>query len=356
MPADASGVTTDDQGPRRIGGADPTSDQPDAGRAESAASADAPRTEQTTMPSSTSGNGAPTPGSPDHGGFAAGASQPSSEITGPSESLSSTSDAAAGPHSGTGAVGLTSADPRQSGDTASTGAPATTGDSDQSTAEFLTDPRPEFGPAGLVGEPPPAPVLTGATARGRRGRHASPRVDRASRRGLRVNQRLWSIDPWSVFKVSALFYFCLGLIVLVAGTLLYNTGRSVGTIDQIESFVTRMGAYGECVPKAEVPEGTQFEEDEDKCGEGEVLVGGFTLDDGTLFRAAAIGGTILVVAGSLGNVLLTVLVNLLNELTGGLRHTVIKEPVTRPQGSGSARSPDGAGRRPSGSPRRAPRR
>ncbi len=171
-----------------------------------------------------------------------------------------------------------------------------------------------------------------------------------------MNQRLWSIDPWSVFKVSVLFYFCLGLIIVVAGTLLYNAGRSVGTIDQVESFVTRMGAYGDCTVKAEVPEGTAFEEDDDKCAEGEVLVGGFVLDDGTLFRTAAIGGTVLVVAGSIGNVLLTVLLNLLNELTGGLRHTVIKEPVARPQGSGSARSPGSAIAGPSGSLRRRPQR
>jgi hypothetical protein len=164
---------------------------------------------------------------------------------------------------------------------------------------------------------------------------------------LRVTQRLWSISPWSVFKVSALFYLCLGLIILVAGTLLYNAGRSVGTIDQFESFVTRMGAYGRCIPTAEVPEGTIFEEDPDKCDEGEVLVGGFALDDGTLFRAAAIGGGILVVAGSIGNVLLTVLLNLLNELTGGLRHTVIREPVQRPPDAAPARRP-GPRRRPGG--------
>ena len=157
-----------------------------------------------------------------------------------------------------------------------------------------------------------------------------------------------------MFKVSALFYFCLGLIILVAGTLLYNAGRSVGTIDQFESFVTRMGAYGECVPTAEVPEGTEFREDDDKCDEGEVLVGGFVLEDGLLFRAAAIGGTILVVAGSIGNVLLTVLLNLLNEVTGGLRHTVIREPVQRPPGGGSGRPFGPAGARRSGSPRRAP--
>jgi hypothetical protein len=153
-----------------------------------------------------------------------------------------------------------------------------------------------------------------------------------------------------VFKVSALFYLCLGLILVVAGTLLYNAGRSVGTIDQFESFVTRMGAYGECQPKADVPKGTEFEED-DKCGEGEVLVGGFALDDGTLFRAGAISVAVLVVAGSIGNVLLIVLLNLLNEATGGLRHTVIREPVARPPGARPGPSPDGAGRPVSGSPR-----
>lgn len=216
---------------------------------------------------------------------------------------------------------------------------------------------PDLGPDGLAGgEPPPAPVLTGGRTRpvGRRregrGLHASKRKDRASKRGLRVNQRLWSIDPWSVFKVSALFYLCLALIILVAGTLLYNAGRRVGTIDQAESFVTRMGAYGECVPQTEVEEGVEFEEDDDKCDEGQVLVGGFALDDGTLFRVAAVGGAVLVIAGSIGNVLLTVLLNLLNELTGGLRHTVVKEPVARQPGNRSARSP-GRPRQPaSGSP------
>ena len=186
---------------------------------------------------------------------------------------------------------------------------------------------------GPTAEPPPPPVLVppGGSGPRRRGRH-STRADRASRRGLRVNQRLWSIDPWSVFKISALFYLSLGLIILVAGTLLYNAGRSVGTVDQVESFVTRMGAYGTCTAKAELPAGTEFEEDDD-CAEGQVLVGGFKIDDGTLFKAAAIGGAILVTAGSIGNVLLTILINLLNELTGGLRHTIVKEPVRRPRSS-----------------------
>ncbi len=315
MPADASGVTTDDKGPAR----DSDSDQSSAptGSAPSATAATAADPGETTDEAAAD-RGAGSNGAPD----------------GPSTAPSS-------------AVG---ADPDSW--------PHPAPESDATTTQGASGPGPEPGPAGLAGgEPPPAPVLTaGPTGRDRprRGLHLRQRTDRASRQGLRVNQRLWSIDPWSVFKVSALFYLCLGLIILVAGTLLYNAGRRVGTIDQAESFVTRMGAYGECVPKAEVGKGVEFEEDEDKCEEGEVLVGGFVLDDGILFRAAAIGGAVLVVAGSIGNVLLTILLNLLNELTGGLRHTIVKEPVARPQGSGSARSPGRTRQPPVGSPRRRP--
>ena len=157
-----------------------------------------------------------------------------------------------------------------------------------------------------------------------------------ARRGLRVRQRLWSFDPWSVFKLSVLFYICVCLIVVVAGTLLWNVGRSVGTIDDVENFITRMGAYGTCTLKAELPAGTPFEQDDD-CADDEVLVGGYKFDDGTIFRVAAIGSGILVVAGSIGNVLMIVLLNLLNELTGGLRYTVVKEPIPRQPAAGQRR-------------------
>jgi len=313
MPADPPGVTTDDQSSQGNGG-DPTAPRPNGGGAGAGATPSMPAETSPAPPGAR-----PMPGP-----------RPHEREPAPGETLA-------------GADGIP---------------PAPT-----------LDPRPDGG-GPVTAEPPPAPVLeppgaapTGpseapAAARGRvRGRHASGRTsrrDRAAKRGLRVDQRLWSIDPWSVFKLSALFYLCLGLIILVAGTLLYNAGRSVGTIDQFESFVTRMGAYGECVPTAEVPEGTAFEEDEDSCDDGQVLVGGFVLDDGLLFRAAAIGGTILVVAGSIGNVLLTVLLNLLNEVTGGLRHTVVREPVPRPPGGGPGRPPAAVGPRRTGSPRRPP--
>src|SRR5262245_44901951 len=280
------------------------------------------------MPAETSGV---TTGGQDHGAVAAhGPPAPDGDGNGHSQHPSDPASGSTSTSAGSSAV---AAPPAPS-------APSVGG---EATTDAIPAPpviAPPTAP-GSTAEPPPPPVLVppGGPGIRRRGRH-STREDRASRRGLRVNQRLWSIDPWSVFKISALFYLSLGLIVLVAGTLLYNAGRSVGTVDQVESFVTRMGAYGTCTAKADLPAGTAFEEDDD-CAEGQVLVGGFTIDDGTLFKAAAIGTAILVTAGSIGNVLLTVLINLLNELTGGLRHTIVKEPVRRPRSSSPRRQSQG---------------
>lgn len=363
MPADPSGVTTDDQRPRDNEADDPSPAPTDGRSAPSptaAASGDGGETGgEGPAATGDADNSAPAPVAPPDPATAKGAPSgdpvPDPGPVGADPPIGATgADGGAGGAAPTGDPG-----PAAWPDPVPDATAQTTTTAPDATAPTTTIPDP--GPDGLTAEdPPPAPVLAGGTAppggrrREGRGRHASPRADRASKRGLRVQQRLWSLDVWSVFKISALFYLCLGLIVLVAGTLLYNAGRSVGTIDQAESFVTRMGAYGECVPKAEVEEGAEFEEDEDKCEEGEVLVGGFALDDGTLFRTVAIGGLVLVVAGSIGNVLMTVLLNLLNELTGGLRHTIVKEPVSRPPGSRPARSPSARRRPPTGSPARRP--
>jgi hypothetical protein len=210
------------------------------------------------------------------------------------------------------------------------------------------EPAPEGSPAAHLRGPAGEPAAPGGLAAVRSHltwlRRSRPDGKRARVRGLRVNQRLWSVDPWSVFKISVLFYLCLFFILMVAGTLLWNVGRSSGTIDQFESFVTRLGAYGSCVAEADVPEGTPFENDDD-CPDGEVLVDGFQLDDGTIFRASAIGGVVLVITGSFGNVLMTVLLNLINEVSGGTRYTIIKEPTPRSSGQGQGRSRGQPGRR-----------
>ena len=360
MPVDPSGVNTDDQGQGGGGGEHRPDDAPSADRAPVAdARAGLPPVGGARLGGNGSNNGyigLPEVRASDGPPRAA----PLDDDVAAAERL----EAVASTRSDGSSAAAESPSARS---TAPTGRSATHAAPTLPAQGTLTEPRPTIEPAldpggdGAAGDGEGAEEaggtrITGGLAALRdRPRRAGKRK---ARRGLRVRQRLWSIDPWSVFKLSTLFYICLCGILLVAGTLLWNVGRSVGTIDDIESFVTRMGAYGTCTLKAEVPAGTPFEEDDD-CAEGEVLVGGYKFDDGTMFRMAAIGGGILVVAGSIGNVLMVVLVNLLNELTGGLRYTIVKEPIPRPAG-GRKRSlrpaaPRAAAGRPDG-PRHAVRR
>ena len=57
----------------------------------------------------------------------------------------------------------------------------------------------------------------------------------------------------------------------------------------------------------------------------------FTFNADQIFRASAIGGLVLVVAGAGFTVLMAVLFNLISDLTGGVRFTVVEEETARPR-------------------------
>ena len=138
--------------------------------------------------------------------------------------------------------------------------------------------------------------------------HAAPRrLSKRERRKLgrlrarKVQRVVRHIDPWSVLRLSLLFYMCLFVVVMVAGTLLYNLAGAAGTISSIESFIKDIGAFKT-----------------------------FSFKGGTIFRASFLAGLVLVIAGSALNVLLSVLFNLISDLVGGVRITVIEEETARP--------------------------
>lgn len=142
--------------------------------------------------------------------------------------------------------------------------------------------------------------------------HTAPRkLSKRERRQLgrlrarKVRRVVRHIDPWSVLRLSLVFYFCLFVVVMVAGTLLYNLAGAAGTISSIESFIKDVGAFKT-----------------------------FSFKGGTIFRASFLAGLILVIAGSAFNVLLTVLFNLISDLVGGVRVTVIEEETARPIADG----------------------
>ncbi|MEO8696024.1 MAG: DUF3566 domain-containing protein [Acidimicrobiales bacterium] len=132
--------------------------------------------------------------------------------------------------------------------------------------------------------------------RGRRARRASRR-----QRARRVHRLVRHVEPWSVLKLALVFYFCLWVVMLVSGAILWRVAVSSGVIDNIEGFIESL-----------------------------LVLDNFKFNGDELFRAFAVGGllTVLIMTGF--TVLATVLFNLISDLIGGVRVTVIQEETARP--------------------------
>ena len=122
-------------------------------------------------------------------------------------------------------------------------------------------------------------------AKGNGGRTTPP----APRASKVVIKRL---DPLAVLKVSLLFYLSMFLIVLIAAVLLWAAATSIGVVGNIESFMVSIG----------------FE--------------GFTFEAPQLLGGAALGGAVLVLAATFGNVVMALLYNLISEVVGGIKITL----------------------------------
>ena len=61
----------------------------------------------------------------------------------------------------------------------------------------------------------------------------------------RVRRIIRHIELWSVLKFSLLFYFCLWLIFVLAGVLLWSFAESSGTLESIEELVEDLFALDE---------------------------------------------------------------------------------------------------------------
>jgi hypothetical protein len=103
------------------------------------------------------------------------------------------------------------------------------------------------------------------------------------------------IDPWSVVRVSLLFYLCLFGVIVVAAVLLWLGAAITGVVGNVEDFLQDAG----------------FED--------------FQFLPGQLFGAFFVGGTVLVAAGTAANFLLASLYNLMVDVVGGIRLAVVDE-------------------------------
>ena len=117
----------------------------------------------------------------------------------------------------------------------------------------------------------------------------------------RVRRIVRHIEVWSVLKISILFFACLWAVFLIAGFIVWGVAESSGTVDKLESLITELFALD-----------------------------AFNFDGKQIFRGYALGGLILAIAGSTLNVLMVLLFNLISDLTGGLRVTMIEEESVRP--------------------------
>tara|TARA_Y100001936_G_scaffold249122_1_gene298614 strand:+ start:1091 stop:1414 length:324 start_codon:yes stop_codon:yes gene_type:complete len=99
-----------------------------------------------------------------------------------------------------------------------------------------------------------------------------------------------------VLKVSILLYACLYGATVLAGYLLWTAAVQSGVISNIESFIAEVGSY-------EVWE----------------------INGEEVFRRATVIGAVLFVAGVALNVLLTIIFNLISDLVGGVRVTLLEE-------------------------------
>ena len=113
----------------------------------------------------------------------------------------------------------------------------------------------------------------------------------------RVTRVLRHIDPWSTFKIALLFSAVAYVVALTSGVLLWRVADATGTLDNVERWFTQFGWET------------------------------FELKGDEIFHDAWVIGLFGVVFATGGAVLLVTLFNLVSDIVGGIRMTVLEEEV-----------------------------
>ena len=113
----------------------------------------------------------------------------------------------------------------------------------------------------------------------------------------RVRRVLRRIDPWSVLKLSFIFFVCMYAVIIVSSLLVWRAAVSSEIVDDVESFVIDLGFND-----------FQFVPDQ-------------------MFRALLFGGAAMILVATFMAVLMTVLFNLISDLVGGIRVSMIEQQL-----------------------------
>jgi hypothetical protein len=124
-----------------------------------------------------------------------------------------------------------------------------------------------------------------------------PRMLGRKPRVRRVTRVVRHVDPWSVFKIAIVANLVLYVIALTAGVLLWNVAYATGTVGNVERFLESFGWSS------------------------------FEFNGGEIYHNAWIGGLFAVIGFTGLAVLLAALFNLITDLVGGIRFTVLEEEV-----------------------------
>jgi hypothetical protein len=113
----------------------------------------------------------------------------------------------------------------------------------------------------------------------------------------RVRRVVRHIDPWSVFKVASIFVACVWGVVVLASLLIWRAAESSGSVENTEEFVKDIG----------------FKD--------------FDFDPQKMFEALLSAGAVAAITAIFFIVLLTFLFNLICDMTGGIRVTMIEQDL-----------------------------
>ena len=113
----------------------------------------------------------------------------------------------------------------------------------------------------------------------------------------RVTRVVRDIDPCSVFKVTLVFHLALYVMVLISSILIWNVANATGTVDNVERFMESFGWDT------------------------------FRFDGGQIFHNLWILGLFFVFLLTGLAVVMAAVFNLIADLVGGVRVSVLEEEV-----------------------------
>jgi hypothetical protein len=123
----------------------------------------------------------------------------------------------------------------------------------------------------------------------------------------RVTRVVRHVDPWSTFKLALVFSLVGYLVCLTSGVLLWRVADSTGTLDNVERWFTQFGWET------------------------------FEFDGSEIFHNAWIIGLFAAVGLTGAAVLMATLFNLVSDIVGGIRVTVLEEEVVERTASSARR-------------------